>query len=102
MMRISPPRLPGPFQTAHNGAPGGRLCAPFFRPRTTAPQVGACALLFSDRAQRRPGWAPVRSGGFYQVRQDLGPLTIGAFALHPNAFWNSGILETTPFTRNSG
>jgi hypothetical protein len=34
----------------------------------------------------------------YQTRQAFG-LTIGASALHENAFWNSGMFETTPFTR---
>src|SRR5581483_8319067 len=27
------------------------------------------------------------------------PRTIGASLLHENAFWNSGMFETTPFTR---
>jgi len=34
----------------------------------------------------------------HQTRHAL-CLTIGAFALHENAFWNSGMLETGPFTR---
>ena len=34
----------------------------------------------------------------YQTRHALAR-TIGASGLHENAFWNSGMFDTTPFTR---
>jgi hypothetical protein len=37
----------------------------------------------------------------YHTRQALA-LTIGCPAWQENAFWNSGMFSTTPFTRNLG
>ena len=37
-------------------------------------------------------------GSFYHTRQAFSR-TIGDPAGHANAFWNSGMFETTPFTR---
>ena len=38
--------------------------------------------------------------GFYQTRQ-AGPRTMGWPVVQAKAFWNSGMLDTTPLTRKS-
>ena len=55
--------------------------------------------------QHIPQWAENGGEGdgirSYQTRQAFSR-TIGCPFLHPKAFWNSGILETTPLTRAVG
>ena len=38
----------------------------------------------------------------YQVRQAFPSRTMGSPSLQPNAFWNSGMFDTVPFTRKRG
>jgi hypothetical protein len=42
------------------------------------------------------------SPGAHHVRQAFPPRTIGKPSLQPNAFWNSGMLDTVPLTRKRG